>query len=139
MMRNRAITLQAGDGLQLKPKITIMSFEEMVVAVIAIVGGLAFTSFMFWNIFNLIKTWINRKSGNSEINPQFFKALGEFKKNTERRLSNLEAITSDLEEEKYIVQETDDQNATIEVEEESQRNANEEKKDGGNLRNMLNE
>ena len=116
-----------------------MSFEEMVVAVIAIIGGLGFTSFIFWNVFSLIKSWINRKSGNTEINPQFFKALGEFKKNTERRLANLEAITSDLEEEKYLLKENENDASNIEIEEEEIREPSKGKDKGGNLRNMLNE
>lgn len=116
-----------------------MSFEEMVVAIIAIIGGLGFISFMFWNIFNLIKNWMNRKSGNADINPQFFKALGEFKKNTERRLSNLEAIASEKEEEKYLIKDIEKDESAIEIEEKEQRSSSKGKDAGGNLRNMLNE
>lgn len=117
-----------------------MSGEEFIIAMVAIIGGLGFAGFLFWNIFGLIKQWINRKSGNSEINPQFFKALGEFKKNTERRLSNLEAIVSDLEEENYRLDETHETMSDIEIEEKEVRSSSNKGKDSdGNLRNMLNE
>ncbi|MFD2531088.1 hypothetical protein [Gracilimonas halophila] len=117
-----------------------MSGEEFVIAMVAIVGGLGFAGFLFWNIFSLIRQWINKKSGNSDINPQFFKALGEFKKNTERRIANLETIVSDLEEERYRLDETHDTMGDIEIEEEEVRSSsNKGKDDDGNLRNMLNE
>lgn len=118
-----------------------MSFEEMVVAVIAIVGGLGFAAFLFWGVYSLIKQWINRKSG-SNLDPQFFRALGEFKKNTERRISNLEAIISDMEEEQFRIQETEEQKTMGEIEIEEQDVRSESKsgdKNDGNLRNMLNE
>lgn len=117
-----------------------MSDNELLIAFVAIVGGIGFAGFLFWNIFSLIKQWINRKSGGPEINPQFFKALGEYKKNTERRISNLEAIVSDLEEEKYRLDETRDSIGDIEIEEQEVRSSSNKGKDeDGNLRNMLNE
>ncbi|MEX0723155.1 MAG: hypothetical protein WD053_04730 [Gracilimonas sp.] len=117
-----------------------MSDQELIIAFVAIVGGLGFAGFLFWNIFSLIRQWINRKSGNTDINPQFFKALGEFKKNTERRLTNLEAIVSDLEEERYRLDETHETMGDIEIEEEETRSTSGKGKDSdGNLRNMLNE
>ncbi|HET8865390.1 MAG TPA: hypothetical protein VFM80_06790 [Gracilimonas sp.] len=117
-----------------------MSGEEFIVAIVAIIGGLGFAGFLFWNVFSLIRQWINRKSGSADINPQFFKALGEFKKNTERRISNLEAIVSDLEEEQYRLDENQDNMGDIEIEEEEIRSSSKKGKDeDGNLRNMLNE
>lgn len=117
-----------------------MVFEEFVIAIVAIIGGLGFAGFLFWNVFSLIRQWINRKSGNSDINPQFFKALGEFKKNTERRITNLEAIVSDLEEERYRLDENQETMGDIEIEEEEVRSSSKKGKDNdGNLRNMLNE
>lgn len=119
-----------------------MSFEEMVVAVIAIIGGIGFAGFLFWGFYSLIKQWINRKSGNTDLDPQFFKALGEFKKNTERRISNLEAIISDMEEEQYRLNESEEHKTMgeIEIEEEEVRSESKSDKDNdGNLRNMLNE
>lgn len=116
-----------------------MSEQEFIIALAAIVGGIGFAIFIFYNIFNLIQSWINRKSGSSsqEINPQFFKALGEFKKNTERRLTNLESIVTELDEERYLVSESDDA-PKIEIEDEKIRSTS-EKGESGNLKNMLNE
>jgi hypothetical protein len=118
-----------------------MSGEEFVIAMVAIIGGIGFAGFLFWNVFSLIRQWINSKSGKSDINPQFFKALGEFKKNTERRITNLEAIVSDLEEERYRLDESHETTGDIEIEEEEIRSSssNKGKDDDGNLRNMLNE
>ena len=117
-----------------------MSDEEFVIALVGILAGVGFAGFLFWNVFSLIKQWINRKSGNTDINPQFFKALGEFKKNTERRLTNIETIVSDLEEEQYRLDETPETMGDIEIEEEETRSTSGKGKDSdGNLRNMLND
>ncbi len=116
-----------------------MSDEEFIIALVGIVFGTGFVSFLFWNFFSLIKTWINRKSGGqqSQINPQFFKALGDFKKSTERRLSNLETIVADLEEEQIRIP---DSSGEIEIEPKEVRSSKKENKDNdSNLRNMLNE
>lgn len=117
-----------------------MSENELIIAFVAIVGGLSFAGFLFWNVFSLVKHWINRKSGNSDIDPQFFKALSEFKKNTERRIKNLEAIVSDMEEDRYKVDEGERKSmGEIEIEEEEVRSDEDSSKDDGNLRNMLSE
>lgn len=119
-----------------------MSGEEFIIAIVAIIGGLGFAGFLFWNIFSLIRQWINRKSGNADLNPQFFKALGEFKKNTERRLASLESSVSDLEEERYRIDEGEKTMGEIEIEEEEVRSSSQSNKDTGeqgNLRNMLND
>lgn len=113
-----------------------MQFEEMVVAIIAIIGGIGFASFMFWNVFSLIKTWINRKSGTA-LNPQFFKALGEFKKDTERRLAHIEAIIAENSEEELAKKSVKPKTPQIEIEDENERGRGDDK--SGNLRNMLNE
>lgn len=117
-----------------------MTPEEFMLAAIAIVGGLGFAGFLFWNIFSLIKQWIHRKSGNSQLDPQFFRALGEFKKNTERKISMLEAKVNELEEERYRVEEGEHESmGDIEIEEEEIRSSSKEDRDNSNLRNMLNE
>ncbi|MDZ7808530.1 MAG: hypothetical protein U5K71_15665 [Gracilimonas sp.] len=118
-----------------------MTPEEFMIAAIAIVGGLGFAGFLFWNIFSLIKQWIHRKSGNSQLDPQFFKALGEFKKNTERKISTLEAKIGELEEERYRVEDGDHESiGDIEIEEEEIRSSSKDDRDNdSNLRNMLNE
>ncbi len=117
-----------------------MQEEEFIISLVAIVFGIGLTGFFLHNIFSLIKAWINRKSSSSssDINPQFFKALGEFKKTTERRIANLEAIVSELEEEKIRIPESADSNAEITIED-SQVRGESKKDDNSNLRNMLNE
>ena len=118
-----------------------MPEEIMIISVVAIVFGTGLVGLVLTGIYKLIKAKIdqgNRSSG--EINPQFFKALGEFKKNTERRLSNLEEVVSDIEEERYLVSEGDEKMPEIEIEEEEVRSSSKKGKDeDGNLRNMLNE
>ncbi|WP_103664180.1 hypothetical protein [Gracilimonas amylolytica] len=117
-----------------------MSGEEFVLAMIGILGGLGFAGFIFWNIFSIIKQWIHRKSGNSQLDPQFFRALGEFKKNTERKISELEAKINELEEERYRVGEGEHESmGDIEIEEEEIRSSSKQDRDNSNLRNMLNE
>jgi hypothetical protein len=116
-----------------------MSEEEFILALVAIVFGIGLSGFFLYNIFSLIKAWINRKSGaSSDINPQFFKALGEFKRNTERRLNNIEAIVSDIEEDKIRISDTSSA-SDITIEDEEVRGKDNSGKDDSNLRNMLNE
>lgn len=120
-----------------------MTFEEMVVAIIAIIGGLGVTVFIFWSIVNLIKTWINRKN-KADIDPQFFKDLNKFKRDTQRRIANLEAIISDSEEKKFFNRENKEQKdmGEIEIEGEdvrSSENSGNKDEENSNLRNMLNE
>jgi hypothetical protein len=99
-----------------------MPEEIMIISVVAIVFGTGLTALVLTGIYKLIMAKINQgDKGAGDINPQFFKALGEFKKNTERRLSSLEEVFADIEEE--------------EVRSSSQKGKDED----GNLRNMLNE
>lgn len=114
-----------------------MPEEVMIIAVFAIIFGTALTGLIFWGIYSLIKTKLDQKKTSTDINPQFFKALSEFKKNTERRINQLEAIVSDLEEDRYRVNE-DEIKSQIEIEDEEIRSSTDKEK-GGNLRNMLNE
>ncbi|WP_428235729.1 hypothetical protein [Gracilimonas sp.] len=118
-----------------------MPNEIVLLSIIAIIFGTGLVSLVLTGIYKLIKAKIDQGSGGrSEINPQFFKALGEFKKNTERRLSNLEEIVSDIEEERYLVDDGEKSMPEIEIEEEEVRSSSKkEKDDDGNLRNMLNE
>lgn len=117
-----------------------MQEEEFILGLVAIVFGIGLTGFFLHNVFSIVRSWINRKSsaGSGDINPQFFKALGEFKKTTERRIANLEAIVSDLEEEKIRIPEEADSLGEITIEEKNLRSSA-KKDDKSNLRNMLNE
>lgn len=127
-----------------------MSFEEMVVALFAIVGGLAFTGYVFAKIVGLIKAWVDRN--NSGIHADDFnrlaKAFMKHKKDSERRIQNLEAIIAGEEAEPAVraPEDTDQLNTpsqSIEMEEPS-RPQNETRKENNrgndsNLRNMLRE
>ena len=116
-----------------------MSEEEFILSLAGIVFGIGLAGFIVYNIFSLIKLAINKKSNASsrDLNPQFFKALGEFKKNTERRITNLEAIVSDLEEEKIKVPDSTSA-GEIKIENKSVRSPS-KKEEKNNLRNMLSE
>jgi len=117
-----------------------MSEEELVISLVAIVFGVGFAGFVMYNIFSLIRSAIDRKnrSGSGDINPQFFRALADFKKNTERRLNNMEAIVTELEEDRIRIPENSETTGEIEIEEPEQREEAKKNQDG-NLRNMLNE
>ncbi len=116
-----------------------MSEEELIISVVAIVFGVGFAGFIMYNIFSLIRAAIERKNpSGGNIDPQFFRALADFKKTTERRLNNVEAIITDLEEERIRIPESSESAGDIEIEEEGQRTATKKSQDG-NLRNMLNE
>ena len=119
-----------------------MPEEILIISIVAIVFGTGLTALVLTGIYKLIMAKINQgnKGGSGDINPQFFKALGEFKKNTERRLSNLEEIVTDIEEERYLVDEGGKSMPEIEIEEQEVRSYSKKgKEDDGNLRNMLNE
>lgn len=115
-----------------------MTDEEFVLSILGIVAGTAMVGIIFGGIFSVIKTWINRKnkSAASDLDPQFFRALSEFKRKTEHRLSNLEAIVTDTDENQDKISSAPE--IEIEIESENTRKK-EEKKEDGNLRNMLNE
>jgi hypothetical protein len=119
-----------------------MPEEIMIISVVAIVFGTGLTALVLTGIYKLIMAKINQGGGgkSGDINPQFFKALGEFKKNTERRLSNLEEIVTDIEEERYLLDDNEKSMPEIEIEEQEVRSTSKKgKDDDGNLRNMLNE
>ncbi len=124
-----------------------MTFEEFVIAIVASVGGILLVGFIVAKITGLIKAWLNRNS--SEIREEDFnrlaKAFMEYKKDTQRRLQNLEAIVADednttgssksskqIEAPKKSI-EIEDQDA--EEEESKTQSGNED----NNLRNMLRE
>lgn len=118
-----------------------MPEEVMIIALAGIIFGTGLVGLILTGIYKLIRAKIDQgNKGTGEINPQFFKALGEFKKNTERRISNLEAIVSDLEEERYRIDDGEKQDPEIEIETEDVRSPDtKENEADGNLRNMLNE
>ena len=114
--------------------------EDLIIALVAVIGGIGFLSFVMHNIFSLIRTAIERKKSpaSSGIDPQFFRALADFKKSTESRLNNLETIISEEEDDLTLVDTTFEENRSIEIEEEHE-SIDVKKAQDGNLRNMLNE
>lgn len=112
-----------------------MEEEIFIISLVGIVFGTALVGFIFWNIFNLIKRKIDSSSNSSDLDPQFFKALAEFKRNTEKRLNNLEAIATDDDHDPISINENP--TGSIEIEDDEVRE--EPKKSDNNLRNMLNE
>lgn len=115
-----------------------MPGEVFILSILAIIAGTGLVGMVSYGIYKLIKAKIEQgNKGSAQIDPQFFRALGEFKKKTEKRLNNLEAIVTDLEEDRYLLEE-DESDPEIEIESEEQRSEDRES-GSGNLRNMLNE
>ena len=118
-----------------------MSEQELIFALVAVVAAIGFAGFFMYNVFSLIRTAIERKKSpaSSGIDPQFFRALAEFKKSTESRLNNIETIISQDEDDLTLVDKTFEPSGSIEIEEEHESIAIKKAQDGGNLKNMLNE
>ncbi|NIW00438.1 hypothetical protein GWN26_15455 [Candidatus Saccharibacteria bacterium] len=125
-----------------------MSFEEMVVALVGSIGAFALVGFLAAKTFGLIKTWINRKKSGvpeEEFN-RLARAFMEHKKDTQRRIQNLEAIIADDDSTESFQEE--DSSKQIEAPKESiefddSENVSEKSESNGNnennLRNMLRE
>jgi|AntRauTorckE6833_2_1112554.scaffolds.fasta_scaffold00673_3 hypothetical protein len=118
-----------------------MPEEILLLSVVAIVFGTGLIGLVLTGIYKLIMAKMNKGNNSSgEINPQFFKALGEFKKNTEKRLASLENSVSDIDEERYRLSGDEKTMGEIEIEEEEVRSSSQPEKgkdQQGNLRNML--
>lgn len=123
-----------------------MSFEEMVVALVGAIGAFILVGYLAAKTFGLIKTWINRN--NNSISEEEFdrlaKAFMQYKKDSERRLRNLEAIISeeDLESSSDTQsgpKQIDAPRRNIEIKEQESGNENSQKGNSNNLRNMLRE
>ena len=114
--------------------------EDLIIVLASIIGGIGFLSFVMHNIFSLIRTAIERKKSpaSSGTDPQFFRALAEFKKLTESRLNNLETIISQDEDDLTLGDTPFEANRSIEIEEEHEP-VDVKKAQDRNLRNMLNE
>lgn len=117
-----------------------MSFEEMVVAVIATVGGVGLLGFIIARITGLIQSWINRNKGgyDEETFNRLAKAFMQHKKDTERRLKNLEAIIAE-EDDSGKTKQISEPKQTIEIEDDERQPEEKKNKnnDGDKLRNML--
>lgn len=73
-----------------------MGPNEVMVAVVAIVGGLLFSFFFFASLFKVVRTWIeSRNKANLPVDAVSMKEFIEYKLKTEKRIQTLEAIVVD--------------------------------------------
>jgi hypothetical protein len=73
-----------------------MGPNEVFIALVAIVGGLAFSTFFVWVIYKLIRTSIeSRRDKSLGTDVVSMKDFIEYKLKTERRIQTLEAIVVD--------------------------------------------
>lgn len=124
-----------------------MSFEEMIVALVGSIGAFALIGYLAAKTFGLIKTWINRKKSGipeEEFN-RLARAFMEHKKDTRRRIKNLEAIIADEDledesQEELSQKQIDAPKQGIEIEDsETSSSGSTGKEKNSNLRNMLRE
>ena len=117
-----------------------MPEEAFILAIIF--GGVI--SIVFLSVVgSIINNWIKRSSGkNLSENKEFLAALREFKENTDRRLTNLEAIVTDDSRVKADssrkITEKKEQKSAIQIEMENESNKESEKQNS-KLKNMLNQ
>lgn len=116
---------------------------EELIGLVAVVGGLGLGAFIFGSIFSLIRAKINRNNLDEEAFNRLARAFMKYKKDSERRIRNLEAIIAGDEKEPISIsakstKKADAPERTIEIED-----APLEKEDSvnqnSNLRNMLRE
>lgn len=109
---------------------------EVVVALAAFVLGGA----IFWRVTGLIKYWVDRRYESkraSSVDANVLRDYQKFKRDTMRRLQNLETIAAEYDELKENYDRLEEHDPSIEIEDSSQRE--ETKTDDGrsNLPNML--
>ena len=114
--------------------------------IVAIVFGSILGMIAIPMLINLAKKWIDRKEGGvpeEEFN-RLARAFMDYKKNTQRRLQNLEAIISDDEpaeqaQEQESPKQIDAPNDEIEIEDSESVSQESQSSSQNNLRNMLRE
>lgn len=115
----------------------IQELMQILIPITGIVFGTLLVGYVFGKIVGLIKAWINRKDGSydEEKIDRMAKAFIKHRKDTERRLQNLEAILTE-EETKSRNRSKKQLNKgsaeTIEIDDQQ------EVAYSGNLKNMLN-
>jgi|SRR6056297_144210 len=117
--------------------------EEVVI--LSIIFGSVISIVFIATLGSIIKAAIKRKSSGSVAdNKEFLAALRDFKENTDRRLQNLEAIVSGddplpSKNNKKVEKKTERKSA-VEIEIDDERKKEDENRtDGGKLKNMLNQ
>jgi len=70
---------------------------EVIIALVSVVGGLAFAGFLFHGVFSLIRYWIDTRSRNklSENGVVSRDEFTQYKVRVEKRLQTLEALVTD--------------------------------------------
>lgn len=113
-----------------------MSGEEFVLSIVALVMGCGVLIVGITKITGLIQSWINRN--NSSLDEATFerlaKAFVQHKKQSDRRIQNLEAIISD--DKNAAPKQIDEPKSTIEIEDKKERQS---ESDNDSLNNMLRE
>ena len=107
--------------------------------ILGIIFGAVLTGVIFWKLMDVIKAWINRNNNsfNEESFDRMAKAFIQHKKNTERRLKNLETIVTDNEPATDRQLDQPRSTETIEIDDASQPREHGESSKSG-LNNMLN-
>ncbi len=118
------------------------------IPIIAIVFGTSLAGFIFYGIYRIIRMWIGTPSGDV-VSREEFNRLGrafvEFRKDSRRRIENLEAIVSEGKtsggKKKKENRKLGGPTETIEVDTDTGEESEKEKDSSGdsNLRNMLRE
>lgn len=123
----------------------IQEIMQILIPITGIVFGTLLVGYVFGKIVGLIKAWINRKGGSydDEKIDRMAKAFIKHKKDTERRLQNLEAILTDEESPSKSRSASKKQlnkrrSETIEIDERETDSDQQEEAYSGNLKNMLN-
>lgn len=120
----------------------IQELMQMLIPITGIVFGTLLVGYVFGKIVGLIKAWINRKGGSydEEKIDRMAKAFIKHRKDTERRLQNLEAILTGEEtksgssSKKQLNKKSSE---TIEIDD-RETDSDQEEAYSGNLKNMLN-
>lgn len=116
-----------------------MGGPDFVIAIIAIIGGVGLAGYIFSNIFKLLRTWLggNKSAYDDETFERLANAFIRHKKETEKRLQNLEAIVADEDIDSASAQKLEEPRKSIEIEDTSDKKSS--TNNSGDLRNMLRE
>lgn len=113
---------------------------QFLIPIFGIVFGTILTGVIFWKVFDVIKAWINRdkSSIDEEQFERMARAFIQHKKDTERRLKNLETIVTDDKPATGRQLSQKSSAETIEIDEGNSDTADKNSSSGGRLNNMLN-
>lgn len=81
--------------------------QNSIIALVAILGGLGVTTFIFYGIFSLIRYAIDSRRRNTLFDATDVitkREFAEFKARVEKRLQNIEAITTEIDMDENLSQ-----------------------------------